>query len=191
MSDGPHKSLPMRKGWKKAAEEADKAAFTPDDIVPRIVDALSEDWREEVTTDQLRALKQYLRDSDQLPLFSEERTRLLEALRRDAAGRPLGLTLIQCVEKSAASGLSGDAAVEAAAQAALSMHVTKGIRQVEEHYLRETRREVRAQNLRQNAEAAAGQCQLDALARRLTGLASGPAPHRAEKKDGLDDGVPL
>ena len=190
MSDGPHKSLPMRKGWKKTAEEADKAAFSPADIVPRIVDALSGDWREEVTPDQLRDIRTYLKDADQLPLFSEQRTQMLEDLRRSSAGRPLGLTLIECVEKAASRGLAGEAALEAAAQAALSMHVTRGIRQVEEHYLRETRAQ-RAHDVRHKMEDAASRCQLDALARRLTGLAAGPAPHRAEKKDGLDDGVPL
>lgn len=180
----------MRKAWKKTAEEADKAAFSPADIVPRIIDALSQDWREEVSSDQLRSLRSFLKDSDQLPLFSEQRTEALDQLRHDAAGRPIGLTLIECVEQAAARGMSGDAALEAAATTALSMHVTRGIRQVEEHYLRETRAQ-RAQSVRNKAEAAAGQCQLGTLAQRLTGLATGPSPHRAEKKDGLDDGVQL
>ncbi|MBS0251113.1 MAG: hypothetical protein JSR78_08610 [Proteobacteria bacterium] len=190
MSDGPHKSLPMRKAWKRVAEEADTEAFSPEEIVPRVVKALSDDWREEVSDDQLRALRTYLADSDQLPLFSEQRTEMRERLRHEAAGRPLGLTLIECVEKALARGLSGEAALEAAALAALSMHVTRGIRQVEEHYLREASAP-RANSVRQKAESAAGICQLDALARRLIGLDGGPSPHRAEKKDGLDDGVPL
>ena len=32
MSDGPHKSLNMRSGWKKLAERADQPAFEPEHV---------------------------------------------------------------------------------------------------------------------------------------------------------------
>jgi hypothetical protein len=32
MSDGPHRSLPMRRHWKDLAERAAKAAFSPDQV---------------------------------------------------------------------------------------------------------------------------------------------------------------
>ena len=40
MSDGPHRSLPMRRGWKHVAERGDKPAFTTEDIAEAIVPAL-------------------------------------------------------------------------------------------------------------------------------------------------------
>ena len=47
MSDGPHKSLPMRVGWKKFAKCADKAAFEPDQLADLAIPALEGDWRPE------------------------------------------------------------------------------------------------------------------------------------------------
>ena len=190
MSDGPHRSLPMRKAWKKVAEQADTAAFSVPDIVPKVIEALSADWREEVTPDQLRSLRGFLNEANQLALFPEQRREMLERLRHEASGRALGLTLIECVDKAAARGMSGEDALGAATQAALSMHVTRGIRSMEEHFLREATAP-RAARMRQKAESAVAGCPLDALARRLTGHDSGPAPQRTEKKDGLDDRVPL
>jgi hypothetical protein len=47
MSDGPHKSLGMRPGWKKFAKRADKAAYEPDQVKEALPDALGDDWRAE------------------------------------------------------------------------------------------------------------------------------------------------
>lgn len=190
MSDGPHRSLPMRKPWRSVAELADTPAFTPPEIVPHLVDALSADWREEVSASFLTSLRKFLIESAQLVLFPQQRRDELQRLRHEAVGQPLSLTLVECADRVTAKGAVGESAMELVAQKALALHVTRGIRSVEEHYLREAEAP-RAHTVRQRAEEAAQSCNLDALARKLTGLDSGPAPHPSEKKDGVDDGVPL
>ena len=47
MSDGPHRSLKMPRGWKKLAEHADKKAYAPEEVRDALPDALEQDWRAE------------------------------------------------------------------------------------------------------------------------------------------------
>ena len=49
MSDGPHRSLPMRPRWKKVAEYAGNEAFPLEDICDAIVVAVEWDWRKDVS----------------------------------------------------------------------------------------------------------------------------------------------
>ena len=56
MSDGPHKSLPMRRGWKCVAERADKSAFEGSEVQEGINSALQRDCEIEMTNDFLTRL---------------------------------------------------------------------------------------------------------------------------------------
>lgn len=191
MSDGPHRSLDMRKAWKTLAQLADTPAFQLPEVTTALTTALSEDWGEEVDPALLASLRRTLAECGQASLFEGDTIRdKLQSIRREAAGRPLALTLTECAERVVTNGLVGDAALEEAARKALSLHITRGIRQVEEHYLRKVEAP-RATEVRQRAEGAAQQCSLDVIARRLTNLEPGQLPHRSDKKDGVDDGVPL
>ena len=48
MSDGPHRSLPMRQGWKRVAERGANDNFTTEQIAAAIVPALEQDWHADV-----------------------------------------------------------------------------------------------------------------------------------------------
>lgn len=190
MCDGPHRSLNMRKGWKELARMADTPAFAVDDIVPQLVAALSEDWREEVGAPLLGQLRKVLIHDDQNLLFGDQTVEDMRRLRNEAAGQPLALTLIECAERVAVQGAAGEQALEQAARKALDMRITRGLRQVEEHYLRKTDAD-RAGDLRGRGERAAQNCQTEALARSLVGSKSDPSLKDPGKQDGIDDGVPL
>ncbi len=41
MSDGPHRSLNMRRGWKRFAKRADKEAYAPEEVCDAIPAALA------------------------------------------------------------------------------------------------------------------------------------------------------
>ena len=138
MSDGPHKSLPMRRRWKGLAKVADTATATPSETVPRLLNALSGDWREEVNPGLVAALRTVCDAADQITMFSDQRHPELDRLAREAVGRPLALALIECAERAMAAGLYGPAALEDAARRALDLRVRRGFRQMEEHYLRES-----------------------------------------------------
>lgn len=190
MSDGPHRSLPMRSRWKAFAKTADKPAFDTATVADKAMKALTQDWREEVGADVLSGLRKVLAATDQIDMFGKDKSAQFDGLREIAAGQPLARTLIECAAKAATRGLNGDAAFEDAALRALSMRLSRGLRQTEEHYLRRSSMS-RAVNMRERGEAAARHLDVRSLARRLTKLDSGGAKPRARKMDGLDDGVSL
>lgn len=190
MSDGPHRSLPMRKPWRTVAELADTPAFTVEEVVPEMLNALSNDWREEVNAELQSELKALLARAGQFQLFPAQRREALDRLARTAAGMPLALALVECADRAMAAGHAGDQAFAETVRSALALRVTRGTRQTEEHYLRKTAAP-RAINVRARFEQAASACDFATLARRLTGAETGPTTTRLVKKDGLDDGVQL
>jgi hypothetical protein len=189
MSDGPHKSLPMRPGWKRFAERADKAAFDPDQIAQLCCPALEGDWQEEVAP-HLGALREVLGDNQQGSLFGSQNTAEIEALRRRNPGNTLWRTLIDAAACAIANGrASADALLEATASALLD-RAARGVLQVEEHYLRRAGAS-RAAGVRTRLEEGLSRARIDGLARRLIGLDSGAAPKQVPDFRGLDDGVTL
>lgn len=180
----------MRKPWKGVAEVADSPTSSASELAPRMLNALSGDWREEVSGRLLSELRSILDGADQIAMFPEQRRAQLDRLSREANGRPLAQTLIECADRALAAGLFGPAAMDDAARRALDLRVHRGIRQVEEHYLRKSTAP-RASQVRNRLEEAATACDLGSIARRLGGLEQGPTTIRHSKMDGLDDGAPL
>ena len=69
MSDGPHRSLPMRKGWKKLAERGDGTLHSDEQVRDAVPLALTDDWREERCDDFMNHVKDVLLGSNQDTLF--------------------------------------------------------------------------------------------------------------------------
>jgi hypothetical protein len=183
MSDGPHKSLPMRPGWKRLAECADNRAFAPDEVSRALIPALEQDCRQEIPTSFLDALQ-----NTYGTLFNERLSEQLEAL-RPATGHGLGRCVLDHALRRAANGETGiDASVKAVTDALVD-RATRGTRQVEEHYCRESTNN-RARDVRARLEEAVGSATVEGLARRLLKLDPGP-PSSGIKQQGLDDGVKL
>ena len=68
MSDGPHRSLEMRRSWKKLAERADNNVSTQEDVREALEMALERDWRLEVPVILYRRVESILHDT-QISLF--------------------------------------------------------------------------------------------------------------------------
>src|SRR5713101_9857445 len=100
MSDGPHRSLPMRKGWKRVAESADNDAFGTDEIRDAILPALEEDCRGEISPEFFGSLRRVCADQE-ASLFENDVTPSLEAL-RSAAGAGLGRVVLNYALQQAA-----------------------------------------------------------------------------------------
>lgn len=117
MSDGPHRSLNMRPGWKKAAEFADYDAFAPEDVSRAVASAFTQDWRTDVP-DAVAACISEVLGGQQDSLFRDQKIMQLEALRPMVAGHGLAQVLLDCALQQALGGAVGpDAAVQAAADA--------------------------------------------------------------------------
>ena len=187
MSDGPHKSLNMRRGWKQFAERADKKAYAPEEVCDAIPKALEQDWRAEVPDRLSRQIRTIMGDR-QSSLFGDQRIEKLEALRSGISGHPLGGVLLDCAIQTAANGKTGDEAVTEAASAALTDRAARGIRQVEETYCRESTHN-RAMKVRQRMESGIARADISAIAGGLIGTDRAVQPRTPAKKTDLDDGV--
>ena len=188
MSDGPHKSLPMRAGWKKFAERADKAAFEPDQVAQAAIPALEGDREEEVAP-HISAVRNVLDDNRQGSLFGNAKTTEIEAMKRLNPGNSLWRAVIDGVARAIAAGRPGqEALLEGAADALLDRGARRA-RQVEEHYLRKTN-EGRAQGVRARMESGISRAPIEAMVRHVLGMTSGET-QQSQKLEGLDDGVRL
>jgi hypothetical protein len=189
MSDGPYKSLPMRPGWKRVAECSDNQAFTPDEIVTSIVFALEKDCRQELPDNFLRGLKDVCREQDG-SLFKDQMGPQLEGL-RNVAGQGMGRMVLEYSILLSENGERGTAIAEKALELAFTDRAARGMRQVEEHYCRESHHS-HAHRVRSRIEEAIGKSSagVNALARKM--LDGGPGPALPSvKRLGLDDGVSL
>ncbi len=189
MSDGPHRSLPMRPGWKKLAERAANSNYAPDEISDAVIPALAQDWSSEISSE----LAGFVRDvlgGQQDSLFKDEKVAQFEALRRITSGHGFAQVFIDCGIQMAIEGRSGLVAPVEAATNALAVWASRGARQVEEHYCREST-VPRAHNVRARIEEGIGGASLVGLARQLLSPDPGAASRPPQKQRGLDDGVRL
>ena len=189
MSDGPHRSLKMPRGWKKLAERADKKAYAPEEVRDALPAALEQDWRAEVPDSLCRQVRNILGDS-QSSLFGDQRAERLEALRRETAGYNLGNAFLDYAIQAAERGGTGDEALKEATGKALSDRAARGARQVEEHYCRESTQR-RAARVRERIESGVTQSDMAGIAGRVVGTDGTGGPRRPVKQTGIDDGVRL
>jgi hypothetical protein len=185
MSDGPHRSLPMGKAWKRVAARSDKRAFASEEVAEAIAVALEQDCRRELPAAFLDAAWRIFTDPEP-PLFIVQIAPQLEALRH-IAGSGLGRVVLEESILAAERGKSGRAGLEEALTNALTDRAAKGARQIEEHYCRESTTP-RACHVRGRIEEAIGGAVVVGLARRILQVESMPGP-RLTVQQGLDDGV--
>ena len=133
MSDGPHRSLPMGRRWKKLAECLDNASFSTDDVRERRDSAILGEFRREVSETLTSGLREILCSSDQGSLFSPSGDEI-ENLRSHANGSPVGNLLLDCAIEAVNSGQSGEAALSAACGEAANEILDRHARGMAEHY---------------------------------------------------------
>lgn len=136
MSDGPHRSLPMGRRWKKLAECLDNASFSADDVRERRDSAILGEFRREVSETLISDLRELLCSSDQGSLFSPSGDEI-ESLRSQANGSPVENLLLDCTIEAVNSGQSGEAALSAACSEAASEILDRHARGMAEHHQRE------------------------------------------------------
>lgn len=185
MSDGPHRSLPMRRHWKDLAQRAAKSAFAPEEVCEALPYALKRDILEAPIKD--------IRDiMEGGSLFPELRIEQLEALRETCRGSAPANLAIDCAIEAATNGFTGEAGTETALRNALEDTTRSALRGMEEHYEREASSRS-AGYLRTRLDAARQQLDCGALAREI--LSSERPPSRRSvtlpRHSGVDEGPPL
>ena len=188
MSDGPHRSLKMPRGWKKLAKRADNKAYAPEEVRDALPEALEHDWRAEVPDSVCKRVRDILGDN-QSSLFGHQRAERLETLRGETAGYVLGNAFLDYAIEEAARGRCGDDGLRVAAGRALMDRAARGARQVEEHYCRESTLH-RAAHVRERIDIGVTQSDIHGIAGQLVGTDISERS-RPAKQAGLDDGVRL
>src|SRR5438128_4606427 len=109
MSDGPHRSLPMPRGWRKVAEYAGNETFASDDVRDALVTAIEQDWRKDISPSLIGSIQDVLGGAT---LFSEDSSQAVADLRQSVAGCTIGNVLLDHMVFAVSDGHSGDTALQ-------------------------------------------------------------------------------
>lgn len=191
MSDGPHKSLPLRPRWREVAKRASKDAFDRSAIQEALEPALLGDCRAELPASLTRRVLAVLEGTDLLSRLPEGQIGQLRAMRDDPSLDPLGASLIECSMMSVAQGLTGRAAFFDAAETALLERSVNNARTTEEHFRDKGTRNQDIKIRRRMSEAIETSDCFSRIARSLGGVSDVTISRRAPVHDGLDEGPPL
>ncbi len=187
MSDGPHRSLPMCRAWKRVARCADNPAFEVEEIRNVIVPALEQDCRQEVSRGFLEGFRNICRDQ-QTTLFKRDLRPSLEALKRTAGPGMERLIVDHAIYAAANGNTSSDIAEKAVARR--SGIAARNGRGVEEHFFRNST-ERRAHRVRARIEEGVNGADMNAVARHILNGDAKKFVVKPSKRQGLDDGVKL
>lgn len=189
MSDGPHRSLPLKPAWKRLSERAAKAVFSPEEVSEMLPVALSG----ELPDSLINALRYIFNGERQQLLFSGSREVMdakMEALRSDWWGNAPANRLLDNGQEVLRQGLSGDHACEAALEMTFREIARSEARSIEEHYFREAGAKD-ARYVRTRLDNAIHQCDMRAIAKAMLLPRHQRGSVRMPRQTGLDQGPSL
>lgn len=186
MSDGPHRSLPLRPWWRRLAERADKCAFSPNEVAEALVPALEAECRKELAPTFLLGLQSAVAEPG---LFGPAQALQLAGLDGQA---PSGLArrVLDNVAVLSPAEAADFNCLQRALENALHGEAQRYIRQIEEHYHRNGSAP-RAQHERDRLNEALDRADIRAVAHKMLQPDSARSLTRVSVKSGLDDGVRL
>lgn len=193
MSDGPHRSLPLRPKYRRVAERAYKPAFS----IPEICEAAESALVRDAGIELRNVVRQLIDIVDGADLFSrqpDEVQRRLRELRDEPAAHPLAASAIDCTEMAVRQGLQGRDAIQDGIATALSERLDANGRTTEEHYLSE-RGQWASRTIRNRMAEVSARMNEDGaftrIARSVLGDRSVVVTQAPAVRDSLDDGVAL
>jgi len=186
MSDGPFRSLPLRRHWKKFAERAETSSYSLEEVAAVLLGALMNDSKEA----PFNSVRDILLGGGQIPLFPLNCADRLEELRGTCRGSTVGNMLIDCAIEANANGLTGELAVNMAGGNALEAYTGGTCHQIEEHYLR--KQPGSELNVRERMNAACKQVSFASLASVImSGNGGSSGKFQIIKHRGIDEGPRL
>jgi hypothetical protein len=189
MSDGPHRSLRMRKAWKELAKRGDQLTYDAEQVGEAASHALASDFRNEVSAPLVSALKDVFTGRDNSLGLREIALQQLEEAKALAAGSVFGMNAVAWSIELVNEGRRGKEALYEAVGLAAKERGFANTRSVEEHYLRKSNQR------RADGVAARLQNAISGLSEsKLGSMLVDPqpaAPRGPPKKMDVNDGVPL
>ena len=189
MSDGPHRSLPMRRAWKKVAEWADNANFDRIEVAERLFQAIVKDFQKDIPPETIALLKSQFNEMESF-LFPAYLVQSLEDSRQNIVCSSLCHLLIDCASYEISLGHLGEQGLMDAFGSSIRDWMQRMSRQVEEHYHRAPNlTEERATNVSVRIQEAIQQVSIVELTQQILGHVNA-RPSHSSQRTGLEDGVP-
>lgn len=189
MSDGPHRSLPMRKPWKELAKRGDQCIYDSVQVAEAATQALASDFKNEVSWSLINILKSIFEGLGNSLRLPEIAIQQLEEVRVSAAGSVFGRNAIEWSIQLVNEGRLEPNAVYEAIGLAAKQRGYANTRAIQEHVLRKTNQH-RAEGVAARLHSAISGLSERELGttlvdRQVTGVG------RLKKRTSLDEGVPL
>lgn len=185
MSDGPFRSLPMNRKWKKAAEFAGNSAASLDDVSLMVASAIEQEWRSEVP----RSLIAKIEEIQSMPnLFNEGQ---LDSIRAMIRGKPMANSLLDYLNQAGFSDSPIHEILIKAVTNALIERSSRAIRQIQEHCIRETDDTKHSEKVALRLSQSMQELGFEVLAHKFLDPDAKSAVWRNSQKTGLDDGVKI
>lgn len=188
MPDGPHRSLPMSRAWKSLLRWAESPANPPEDGPERLKRALAADWDDGCVGQLMPDLHKIEAASGSIGPGAA--VRLVEDLRRRAAGSPLAFLLLDYFARSLSGNCSHGRTLTTSVAVALKDRCVRALRQMEEHVLRECG-DTRIAEISGRLGGLSDECDLSQIAKDLCDGRNGNHRRPLPKKTGLHDGPPI
>ena len=190
MSDGPHRSLPMRKPWKELTKRGDQSTYDSEQVAEAATYALASDFKNEVSWSLVKALKSIFAGIDNSLMAPEIAIQQLHDLRPLAAGSVFGSNAVEWSIQLVNEGrLESDAVYDAIGLAAKARGFAN-IRSIQEHVLRKTNQH-RADGVAIRLGKAINGLPESRLGAMLLDDREQKRRRRLKKNTSLDEGVPL
>ena len=189
MSDGPYRSLPLGRPWKKVGEVACNSAFSLTEVEEKIRFARKRDFVDAPVTKVVGILLNGIKD--RLIADDEGTIGKLQDLKKKLPVTPVNELVVDCAIEAARRGLCEEKDAENAVADALEIWTSRHLRSVEEHGHRSPKLK-EASGIEQRIRQAARL--LDAasdVADLLSGKGSRKKLVQPTKNTGLDGGVAL
>lgn len=189
MSDGPHRSLDLRRQWKRLAEVGDNQAYASVEVAQAATVALASDFVNEVSGPLLKMLKSIFSGKGNSLGSPEIALQQLNDARALAGGSVFGNNAVSCSELLISEGRLDLQAFYDAVGLAAKMRGLANALAVEEHYLRKCTLR-RANNVASRIKNAISSFSESSLGSLLIDARSAISGSR-KRKSGLDDGVEM
>ncbi|PCJ04636.1 MAG: hypothetical protein COB16_17950 [Rhodobacteraceae bacterium] len=191
MSDGPHRSLPLRPKWREVAKRASKDAFDFVSVREALEPALLGDCRAELPSRLIGQISSIVEGGDLLSQTADDQQASLLNIRDDLSVNPLGASVIECVMMSLSQGNEGKDVLEDGIKTALFERAMSNARTIEEHY-KEKASAFQGSKVRQQlGEAIDGADCFGRIAASIIGNAAAQVTPKIPVHDGVEEGPPL
>ncbi|HHW2244083.1 hypothetical protein [Pseudomonas aeruginosa] len=189
MSDGPFRSLQMRKPWKELAKRGDQETYDAAQVAEAATVALASDFKMEVSPYLTQELKAIFEGRDNSLLMPDIALQQLEEMKALAAGSVFGKNAVLCSIELIDEGKFGADAFHEAIGLAAKMRGLANVLSVKEHFLRESNQQ-RAEHVHSRLSNAI--CGLSEIQLGLRLSSPGVVEMRQPgKMTGIEAGVPL